>query len=134
MLQMPIDAYFKLDRVQVKPWTNKKRRGVGVPVPHISQAPRQNADAEAIQGACRFSWWLQITFDAYFKLARVQVKPGTNYKVRAVGVPVPQISQTPRQNADAEAIQGACRPPWWLQIPFDAYLKLSRVQVKPGTN
>ena len=36
--------------------------------------------------------------------------------------------------SDAEAIPGTISPPWWLQLPLYAYLKLTRVQVKPRPN
>ena len=115
-LQTPLDAHFRLARVHVKPGSNNKCRGVSVPVPAISQALGGNADAKAMPGASRSPWWLQAPLDAQFKLARVQVKPGSNNKCRGVSVPVPAISQALGGNADAEAMPGASRSPWWLKM------------------
>ena len=58
--------------------------------PYLSAWPcGQRAMPEALPGASRPTWWLKIPFDAYFKLARVQVKPGSNNNFRGVSVPVP---------------------------------------------
>ena len=83
----------------------------------------QMADAEAMPGTSMPPWWLQMRLDAYFKLARVQVKPGSNKTCRGVSVPVPAISQALERNADAEAMHGACRSPWWLKITHGACLR-----------
>ena len=64
------------------------------------------SDAEAIPGSTG-----GYSLYAYFKLARVQVKPGSNNNFRGFRAPVPNIYQALRQNADAEAMHGAGSPP-----------------------
>ena len=43
------------------------------------------------------------------------------------GVCIP-VANIRGENADTEAIQGACLSPWWPQIPFGVYFKLDRAQ------
>ena len=70
-----------------------RRSALHTYLPTFLSQVRQMSDAEAIPGTSRSTWWLQVHLDAYIKLARGQVEPGSYKKCRGVGVPVPDISQ-----------------------------------------